>query len=176
MPADLRLISAMGLRTLDAVLTGESVPVSKDHRVVLDEQTPLADRVNIAYMGTTVVAGSGSGVVAATGKLTEMGRIAGMLQRQEPESTPLQRRLAELGRRLIGVVLAIVAIIFIVAVLRGGELLEVFLLSVSLAVAAVRRDCRPWSLWPSHLACNACQAPCAGLAGYPVSRRSVQSP
>lgn len=136
-PADMRLTTSRGLRTLEAVLTGESLPVDKDNRLVLDEHAPLAERVNIAYMGTTVVSGSGSGVAVATGKLTEMGRIAGMLQREISEPTPLQRRLAELGRMLIAMVLAIVSVIFIVAVLRGGRLLDVFLLSVSLAVAAV---------------------------------------
>jgi Ca2+-transporting ATPase len=136
-PADLRLINSAGLRTMEAVLTGESVPVDKDYREVAEVRTPLAERVNIAYTGTTVVAGSGTGVVVATGTHTEMGRIAGLLQRQEQELTPLQRRLAELGRMLVVVVLAIVAIIFMVALLRGGKLLDVFLLSVSLAVAAV---------------------------------------
>lgn len=135
-PADLRLVVSTGLRASEAVLTGESVPVDKDYRKVIPEQAPLAERVNMVYMGTSIVAGSGAGIVVATGVHTEMGNIAGMLQ-QQPAPTPLQRRLAELGRMLLVVVLTIVAIIFIVSVLRGGKLLDVFLLSVSLAVAAV---------------------------------------
>jgi P-type Ca2+ transporter type 2C len=136
-PADVRLIGTAGFRAHEAALTGESVPVDKDHRPVLAQGTALADRVNMAYMGTTAAAGSASGVVVATGMETQIGQIAGLLQRQEPEPTPLQRRLSELGRTLIFVVLAIVAVIFVLQLLRGGKLLDVFLISVSLAVAAV---------------------------------------
>jgi P-type Ca2+ transporter type 2C len=136
-PADVRLINTASFRVEEAALTGESVPADKDHREVLAEQAPLGDRVNMAYMGTTVVAGTTSGVVVATGMNTEIGRIAGMLHRQGTEQTPLQRRLTELGRTLVYVVLGIVAIMFVLQVLRGGKLVDAFLLSVSLAVAAV---------------------------------------
>src|SRR5690606_10630847 len=97
----------------------------------------LADRVNIAHMGTSVTAGSAAGIVVATAMQTEIGRIASLLQAQEAEPTPLQRRLEELGRTLIWIVLGIVSLIFLLQLLRGGALLDVFLLSVSLAVAAV---------------------------------------
>ena len=136
-PADVRLISSAGTRAQEAALTGESTPADKDHRHVLDPQAPLGDRVNMAFMGTAVTAGTASAVVVATGMDTELGRIAGMLRGQVPEPTPLQRRLNELGRTLIWAVLGIVAIIFTLHLVRGGGLLEVFLLSVSLAVAAV---------------------------------------
>jgi Ca2+-transporting ATPase len=136
-PADARLIRAFDLRVQEAALTGESVPVSKDAGAVLDPETPLGDRRNMAYAGTTAAAGKADAVVVATGMGTELGRIAGMLARTEHEPTPLQRRLAELGKVLIAVVLGIVALIFLLRMLRRGELFESFLLSVSLAVAAV---------------------------------------
>ena len=141
-PADVRLIEAFAFRAEEASLTGESVPVDKDAACMLDAATPLADRRNMAYLGTVVAAGKGRAVVVSTGMNTELGRIAGLLQRDEPEPTPLQRRLAELGKVLIVVCLALVAIVFALNLLRAGEawkdkLLEVLLLSISLAVAAV---------------------------------------
>jgi Ca2+-transporting ATPase len=136
-PADVRLLAAFGLRVQEAALTGESVPVDKDAACVLSESTPLADRRNMAYMGTVAAAGKASGIVAATGMDTELGQIAGLLQRSETEATPLQRRLAELGRVLVVVCFVIVAVIFALQLVRGGELLEMLLVSVSLAVAAV---------------------------------------
>jgi Ca2+-transporting ATPase len=136
-PADVRLVNTSALRVEEAALTGESVPADKDHREVLDAEAPLGDRVNMAYMGTAVAGGTAAAVVVATGMNTEIGHIAGMLQRQEVESTPLQKKLAELGRVLVYVVLGIVAVMFAVQVLRGGKLVDAFLLSVSLAVAAV---------------------------------------
>jgi Ca2+-transporting ATPase len=136
-PADARLIRAFGFRVQEASLTGESVPVEKDAGVVLGTATPLGDRRNMAYMGTIVSAGKARAVVVATGMNTELGRIAGLLQRYEPEPTPLQRRLAELGKILIVVCLVIVGVIFLLEMLRGGALMEVFMVAVGLAVAAV---------------------------------------
>jgi len=104
---------------------------------VLPAATPLGDRRNMAYLGTVVAAGKARAVVVATGMVTELGRIAGLLQRYEPEPTPLQRRLTELGRALAVVSLGLVALIFGLELLRGGGLLPVFLTAVSLAVAAV---------------------------------------
>ena len=136
-PADVRLVGTAGFRVEEAALTGESVPADKDHGEVLDPLAALGDRVNMAYMGTTVVAGTAGAVVVATGMNTEIGHIAGLLRRQGVEQTPLQRRLAELGRVLLFVVLGIVVAMFAVQVLRGGGVVEALLLSVSLAVAAV---------------------------------------
>ncbi len=136
-PADARLIRAFSLSVQEAALTGESVPVEKDADAVLAQTTSLGDRRNMLYMGTIAAAGKARAVIAATGMLTELGRIAGMLQQHEPEPTPLQRRLAELGRVLIVVCLAIVAIIFVLQALRERHIVEALLVSVSLAVAAV---------------------------------------
>ena len=136
-PADVRLIGAAGLRVEEAALTGESVPSDKDHKVVLEGEVPLGERVNMAYMGTSVAAGTASAVVVATGMSTEIGQIAGMLERQEIEPTPLQLRLSQLGKTLLYVVLGIVGIMFAAQMARGGRLVDAFLLAVSLAVAAV---------------------------------------
>ena len=136
-PADVRLLDGFGFRVQEAALTGESVPVGKDPKAVLDAATPLGDRRNMSYMGTVVAAGKASAVVTGTGMHTELGRIAGLLARDDPEPTPLQRRLAELGKVLVVVCLAIVAVIFTLEMFRGGKLIEVFLRAVSLAVAAV---------------------------------------
>ncbi len=136
-PADARLLRTFGFRTQEAALTGESVPVDKQADDVLSNQAPVGDRRNMVFMGTVASVGKASAVVVATGMATELGRIAGLLQRFKPEPTPLQRRLAELGRVLIVACLVIVAIIFALQMLRGGEFVEVLLVSVSLAVAAV---------------------------------------
>jgi len=136
-PADARLISAFSFQVQEAALTGESMAADKDASVVLPEATPLGDRRNMVYLGTIAATGKAAALVVATGMRTELGRIAGLLSRQAPEPTPLQRRLAELGRVLVIVCLALVAIVFLLQVRRGGDLLQVFLVSVSLAVAAV---------------------------------------
>ncbi|MBI3465348.1 MAG: cation-translocating P-type ATPase [Planctomycetes bacterium] len=136
-PADARLTQAFGLRVQEAALTGESAPVDKDADRLLPPSTALGDRRNMVYMSTVVSAGKASALVVATGMQTELGRIAGMLQRYEPEPTPLQRRLAELGKILLVACLAIVFLISVLQMLRGGGFLEVFMLAISLAVAAV---------------------------------------
>ena len=136
-PADARLLTAFSVRVQEASLTGESVPVDKDADCVLNENAPLGDRRNMVYMGTVTAAGKANAVIVATGMNTELGHIAGLLQRSEPEPTPLQRRLAELGKVLVAVCLVIVVVIFALQVARGGKFLETLLISVSLAVAAV---------------------------------------
>jgi P-type Ca2+ transporter type 2C len=136
-PADARLITSFSLTALESTLTGESEPVEKRAQDVLSDSTPLADRLNLVYQGTTIAAGKGKAVVTATGMQTELGRIAGMLQRVPPEPTPLQLRLEGLGRVLIGVCVALVVIISVLQLVRGNPLIEVFVFSVSLAVAAV---------------------------------------
>lgn len=135
--ADARLITAYGLQVSEASLTGESHPSEKSPAAMLSPETVLGDRRNMVYSGTIALAGKGRAIVTATGMATEIGSIAGMLQQTEIEPTPLQRRLAELGRVMVGACLAIVAVIFVLQWWRGGELLDVFLTSVSLAVAAV---------------------------------------
>jgi Ca2+-transporting ATPase len=136
-PADCRLIESFGLRVQEAALTGESVPTDKQAQQVLAEETALADRTNMIYLGTMAAAGKATALVVAIGAQTELGRIAGLLSRSAPEQTPLQRRLAELGKVLIVVCLVLVGVIFALHLWRGGDPAEVFLLSVSLAVAAV---------------------------------------
>ena len=136
-PADARLVQSFNLKVQEAALTGESLPVEKIADVVLAAGTALGDRQNMVYMGTVVAAGKAWAMVTDIGMQTELGHIAGMLARHEPEPTPLQRRLADLGRVLIVICLVIVGVIFGLQVWRGGNLVEAFLISVSLAVAAV---------------------------------------
>lgn len=135
-PADLRIVESNLLRVEEAALTGESHPVDKDPGA-LENTVPLGDRINMAYMGTTVVYGRGRAVVTDTGMATEMGKIAAMLQEVKREPTPLQRRLAEFARILVYLAGAICALIFFIGVLRGDDVLEMFLTAVSLAVAAI---------------------------------------
>ncbi len=135
-PADVRLVQSAGLRVLEAALTGESAPVEKDHRSILDANTPLAERINMAYKGTAVSAGTGGGIVVATGMRTQLGQIAGLLDQYQNEPTPLQKRLAHLGKTLIIAVGVITTIIFVIQIARGGRPVDVFLLSITLAVAA----------------------------------------
>jgi len=136
-PADARLVEGFAFRVQESALTGESLPVDKDPAAALPESTALGDRRSMVYMGTTAVAGRVTAIVVETSMETELGRIAGALAREEPEPTPLQRRLAELGRLLVGVCLGIVTIVLALELLRGGKLVDVFLTAVSLAVAAV---------------------------------------
>ena len=136
-PADARLLEAYGLRVQEAALTGESAPVEKTPTGPLPPATPLGDRRSIVHSGTVVAAGRAGAIVVATGMSTELGRIASLLERSVPETTPLQRRLAELGRVLIMICLAVVAVIFTLELLRGGSVRDVLLRAVSLAVAAV---------------------------------------
>jgi P-type Ca2+ transporter type 2C len=157
-PADLRLIEAVNLRVEEAALTGESNAVQKDANIRLQANIPLGDRKNTAFMGTVVAYGRGRGVVVGTGMRTQIGLIARMLQSVEREPTPLQRRLEELGKLLGYSALAICGIVFAVALTRytdlslisapdGGlwfylvnsqaAIVEVFLIAVSLAIAAV---------------------------------------
>jgi Ca2+-transporting ATPase len=136
-PADVRLIEAINLRIDEAALTGESVPVQKEAHAHLEIDAPLGDRKNIAFMGTVVTYGRGRGVVVDTGMQTQIGLIAEMLQSVEQEQTPLQRRLAELGRSLGWAALAICGLVFVVGWVRGTPPLDMFIIAVSLAIAAV---------------------------------------
>ncbi|MCS7242592.1 calcium-translocating P-type ATPase, SERCA-type [Candidatus Caldatribacterium sp.] len=135
-PADLRLVEVKALRIDEASLTGESVPVEKD-TVVLPEETPLPERVNMAFAGTVVTYGRGKGIVVATGMDREIGRIASLLEEEEETVTPLQRRLAGLGKLLGLLTIGICALVFLVGFVRGEPLFEMFMTAVSLAVAAI---------------------------------------
>ncbi len=136
-PADVRLLEAVNLQIDEASLTGESVPVQKNAAVILEGDIPLGDRKNTAFMGTLVTYGRGSGVVVSTGMHTQLGLIASMLQSVEEEETPLQKRLDQLGKTLGYACLIICAIVFAVGWLEGGNPLEMFMVAVSLAIAAV---------------------------------------
>lgn len=136
-PADLRLLESVNLRIDEAALTGESVPVQKNSVDMLPTDASLGDRKNTAFMGTTVTYGRGKGVVTSTGMLTQLGMIATMLQSVEDEDTPLQRKLEQLGKTLGWACLVICALVFGVGWIRGGEPLEMFMVAVSLAIAAV---------------------------------------
>jgi Ca2+-transporting ATPase len=136
-PADLRLVETVNLRIEEAALTGESVPVSKDARLVLTQDQALGDRRNTAFSGTLVSYGRGKGVVVSTGMRTQIGMIAAMLQSVREEPTPLQTKLDQLGRTLGWAALAVCSMVFLIGWLRGIDPLEMFLVAVSLAVAAV---------------------------------------
>ncbi len=136
-PADVRLLEAVNLRVEEAALTGESVPVQKNASLVLDNKASLGDRKNTAFMGTTVSYGRGRGVVVDTGMDTQLGMIATMLQSVEDEQTPLQKRLDQLGKTLGWAALVVCGLVLGIGVIRGGDLLEMFMVSVSLAIAAV---------------------------------------
>ncbi|MDX2481439.1 MAG: cation-translocating P-type ATPase [Desulfuromusa sp.] len=135
--ADLRLNEVHSLKIDESALTGESVPVEKTIEVLSRASLPLGDRRNMVYRGTQVTYGHGSGFVTATGMNTEMGKIAHLLDTTEKIKTPLQKRLARVGRNLALVALLICGIVFIAGLLRGEDLMVMFLTTVSLVVAAV---------------------------------------
>jgi P-type Ca2+ transporter type 2C len=135
-PADARLLAADELRCVESALTGESEAAAKRPETLTGENLSLGDRADMVFMGTSVAAGSGRAIVVGTGMATEIGRIAGLLQSSKEEATPLQKRLDSLGRSLVWMALALVALMFGLGLLRGMEPFQLFLTSISLAVAA----------------------------------------
>lgn len=136
-PADLRIIDSKNLKIEEASLTGESVAVEKDASKVLEGEVALGDRVNMAYMSTIVTYGRGKGVVVGTGADTEIGKIATMIQTYEDEATPLQKKLNQLGKILGIATILICIVVFADGLIQGRDPLEMFMVSVSLAVAAI---------------------------------------
>lgn len=140
-PADIRLVETINLRVEEAALTGESLPVVKNSELVLPDDAGIGDRKNSAFMSTMINYGRGKGIVANTGMFTEIGHIATMLQEVEDEQTPLQQKLDQLGKQLGVGALAVCGLIFAIGVFRNGfthdVIIEMFMVAISLAVAAV---------------------------------------
>ena len=136
-PADARLLHSAGLKSEESALTGESVPSEKDYLAEVKEGAPLGDRHNMVYSGCSITYGTATAVVTATGMDTEMGKIANMLDNEEDSQTPLQQKLAQLGKYLGIVALAACGIIFVVGLANGIPVLEIFMTAVSLAVSAI---------------------------------------
>ena len=136
-PADLRLVEAVALKVEESALTGESVPVEKTTLPLDEENVPLGDQTNMAFMGTAVTYGRGTGVVVATGMETQMGAIANQLSSSGNEPTPLQQKLNQISHILSIGVLIIAAVVFTIGLAMGNPPLTMFLTAVSLAVAAI---------------------------------------
>ena len=136
-PADARLLKSVSLKSEESALTGESVPAEKDADQEIPENAPLGDRANMAFSGCSVTYGTATAVVTATGMHTEMGKIAGLLEGEAETQTPLQQKLAQLGKYLGFLALAACAVIFAVGLAGGIPVLEIFMTSVSLAVSAI---------------------------------------
>lgn len=136
-PADLRLVQAWNLKIEESVLTGESVPVEKTSEKPEVEKTAVGERKNEAFMSTLVTAGRGEGIVTATGMQSEIGKVASMIRAVPREYTPLQKKLAELGKLLSVVSILLCVLLFGIAVLQKRNVIEMLITAISLAVAAV---------------------------------------
>ena len=136
-PADLRIIEAINLKSQESSLTGESVPVEKNTKVIEDEETGIGDRLNMLFSSSLITYGRGKGIVVETGMTTEVGKIAGMLDSTEEQVTPLQEKLNKLGKTLGIAALLICVFIFVIGLIQGKEPIHMFMTAVSLAVAAI---------------------------------------
>ena len=136
-PADIRLIEAVNLKSQESSLTGESVPVEKTTAKIDDEQTGIGDRTNMVFSSSLITYGRGKGIVVGTGMTTEVGKIAGILNSTEKTETPLQQKLNKLGKTLGIASIAICAVIFVIGLLQGKSALDMFMTAVSLAVAVI---------------------------------------
>ncbi len=136
-PADARLITSASLKSEESALTGESVPSEKDANAVVDENAPIGDRSNMVYSGCSITYGTALAVVTAIGMDTEMGKIAALLTGEEDGQTPLQKKLAKLGKYLGILAIGICVVIFVVGILNDLKPLEIFMTAVSLAVSAI---------------------------------------
>lgn len=143
-PADLRLLRSVELKTEESALTGESLPAEKDAQARCPQNAPLGERKNMVFASTGVASGAGVGVAVATGMDTAMGKIARMLQNEKAPQTPLQQKLKQTGKVLgVGVVL-ICGVIFLLGLFQRMEPLEMFMIAISLGVAAIPRASPPW--------------------------------
>lgn len=136
-PADARLLSSISLKSEEAALTGESVPSEKDAFDTVEENAPLGDRTNMVFSGCSITYGTATAIVTATGMDTEMGKIANLLDSEEETQTPLQQKLAQLGKYLGFMALAACGVIFVVGILNNIPTMEIFMTAVSLAVSAI---------------------------------------
>ena len=136
-PADLRIIEAVNLKTQESSLTGESVPVEKTSEIIEEQEIGIGDRKNMLFSSSLVTYGRGKGIVVETGMTTEVGKIAGMINSTEKQETPLQQKLDKLGKTLGIAALVICAVIFILGIVQGKEIISMFMTAVSLAVAAI---------------------------------------
>lgn len=136
-PADARLLSSVSLKSEESALTGESVPSEKDAEAEVSGDAPLGDRCNMVFSGCSITYGTATAVVTATGMDTEMGKIANLLDGEEEGQTPLQEKLAQLGKYLGFLALGACGIIFIVGMVNGIPTMEIFMTAVSLAVSAI---------------------------------------
>jgi Ca2+-transporting ATPase len=135
-PADMRLMDTQSLMINESALTGESLASNKNIEVIAVAEIPLGDRLNMAYKSTLVNNGRGAGIVVSTGMLTEIGKIANMLQEDETE-TPLKKRMADFGKKLSYIIFFICFLLFGIGLLRGEEPVQMLMISISLAVAAI---------------------------------------
>ncbi|MBO5228537.1 MAG: HAD-IC family P-type ATPase, partial [Lachnospiraceae bacterium] len=136
-PADARLLKSVSLKSEESALTGESVPSEKDAALIIAENAPLGDRNNMVFSGCSITYGTATAVITATGMDTEMGKIANLLDNEEEGQTPLQQKLAQLGKYLGIMALVACAIIFVVGIANGIPALDIFMTAVSLAVSAI---------------------------------------
>ena len=136
-PADLRIVEAVNLKSQESSLTGESVPVEKMVEPIKDTEVGIGDRKNMLFSSSLVTYGRGKGIVVETGMTTEVGKIAGMINETEKQETPLQQKLNKLGKTLGIAALVICVIIFVIGLLQGKEPIHMFMTAVSLAVAAI---------------------------------------
>lgn len=136
-PADARLLESVSLKSEESALTGESVPSEKDARAQVAEDASLGDRSNMVFSGCSITYGTATALVTGTGMDTEMGKIAGLLSGEGDSQTPLQKKLAQLSKYLGILALAACAVIFVVGLIDGMDVLEIFMTSVSLAVSAI---------------------------------------
>jgi len=136
-PADIRFLEANNCYVEESALTGESIPVSKHESTLREADLPLGDQRNIGFMGTLVTRGTARGIVVRTGMATEMGNIANLIQATEEMQTPLQHRLEQLGKLLIGIAVALTIMVIVAGIMHGQPVYGMFLAGVSLAVAAI---------------------------------------
>ena len=136
-PADARIIECASLKAEEAALTGESVPINKTDKAIIEENVPLGDRKNMVYMGSAIVYGRGKAIVTETGENTQIGKIARAIATGSAPATPLQIKLEQTGKILGTLALAICTVVFCIGLFKNIPPLEIFMTSVSLAVAAI---------------------------------------